>query len=198
MPYAQGPDQDRLLWFSVVVGIYTIPTDPNSGSVVVQATSAAKKDQKGAAGKNKAKTTSQGKENTKVTLEWEFTSQDWPDGPHGAGVETILEYLDPNSPGGGGPYNFSHPDTDRRQLASVTVTKIDPVVWKGWHGSVKLECEEWTEPTATGNAGAGGDATKTPDASTAYPGGTPGAASTPKQSPLFLNANNPQAPNADP
>lgn len=157
MGIANGPDKDRLRWFSCVIGQYILPTNTKTGSVEVKASSSAKKDKKKAAGKNKSKSTDQGKEDTKVTIEWEFTSADWPDGA-GDGVETVLAYLDPNGERHGGPFDFSHPDSDRRGVEAVKVTKVDSVEWKGWHGKVKIECEEWTDPDAKGNAGAGGGA----------------------------------------
>ena len=168
MPYAKGPDQERYRWFSCVVGDYIIPTDPNSGAIVVSATSEQKVDAKKASGKDKAKTTQQGREPIKGSIEWEFTAESWADGEVGSGVETVLEYLDPNGPKSGGPFDFAHPDTDRRGVKAIMVTKVDTVVWKGHLGKCKIEWIEWNDPDKKGNAGAGGDATKTADKPTEW------------------------------
>ena len=164
---ALGPDQDRLDWFTVVIGDFTLPPiseGPLAGSIVLKCTSEQKLDSKKAAGKNKAKSTQQGVETVKGTIEFEFPAAAWPDGEMGLGVESTLTAIDPNGPSKGGPFGISHPDTNWRSCTNVMITKIEAVEWKGWKGSTKIEFEEWN-PDTSKNAGDGGTATTTPDKS---------------------------------
>ncbi len=161
MAYAKGPDQERFRWYSCVCGDYILPTSASDGAVVVDASSEQKVDAKKASGKDKAKTTKQGREPIKGSIDWEFTAFAWEDNENGKGVESVLEYLDPNGPNEGGPFDFAHPDTDRRGVKAIVVTKVSKVEWKGWHGKVKIDWTEWNPPDKKGNAG-GGAATSTP------------------------------------
>jgi hypothetical protein len=166
-----SPATDRLLWYSCVIGDYILPPTPTcrpTGTVVIEAESGGKKDKKKAAGANKSKTTKQGKEDVKIKIKCEFTAEGWEDGEGGAGWDTILAAIDPNGDATGGPFAFSHPDTDRRGVKSIMVDKIGKVEWKGHHGSVEIDCSEWTDP-ATANTGG---ATKTPDKDAATPKNT--------------------------
>lgn len=148
------------LWHSCVIGDFILPVDPTDGSVTVEAESGAKKDKKKAAGKSKSKTTKQGKEDVKIKIHCEFTARSWRDGdPWGKGWESVLAELDPNHPeGGGGPYAFSHPDTNRRGVKSVMVDKIGKTEWKGHICKVEIDVTEWTKPDAPA-----GDGSKTPN-----------------------------------
>lgn len=142
------------LWHSCVLGSFILPVDPTDGSLVVEAESTSKKDKKKGAGKSKSKQTKQGKEDVKIKIKCEFTTRTWGDGePHGKGWESVLAELDPNHPeGGGGPYTFSHPDTNRRGVKSVMVDKIGKVTWQGYKATVEIDCTEWTPPdNPTGN-----------------------------------------------
>lgn len=155
MAYAKGPDQERFRWYSCVCGDYILPTSQADGSVVVKCSSEQKVDAKKASGKDKAKTTKQGREVIKGSIEWEFSAQAWEDNENGKGVESVLEYLDPNGPNEGGPFDFAHPDTDRRGVKAIVVTKVETVEWKGWHGKVKIDWSEWNPPAPKGGAGKG-------------------------------------------
>lgn len=161
MAYAKGPDQERFRWYSCVCGDYILPTSQADGSVVVKCSSEQKVDAKKASGKDKAKTTKQGREVIKGSIEWEFSAQAWEDNENGKGVESVLEYLDPNGPNEGGPFDFAHPDTDRRGVKAIVVTKVETVEWKGWHGKVKIDWSEWNPPAPKGGGGAKGT-TSTP------------------------------------
>lgn len=177
----------RKLWFSCVIGEFILPPDNNSrfptGEVIVEADSTAKKDKKQAAGKDKSKTTKQGKEDTKIKIHCTFTTKCWADGEWGKGWESVLAELDPNFPdGGGGPYAFSHPDTNRRDVKSVMVNKIGKLVWKGHIGKVEIDCTEWTAPSKPA-----GGATSTPtkvDGSKWSAKANPGDVKLPKGDPL--------------
>lgn len=159
-----SPATDRASWYSCVVGDYVLPPDATLGSITVEAESGHKHDKKKSAGKNKSKTTKQGKEDVKIKIHCEFVAAGWEDGPGGAGWDTILTALDPNGDATGGPFAFSHPDTNRRGVKSIMIDKIGKVVWKGHHGSVEIECGEWTEPTKATTGGA--TATPSADAKT--------------------------------
>ncbi len=163
---AQGPDQNRAGWFGCLIGDYQLPTNPATGSVVVKPSSKQKIDHKGAAGKNKGKSTKQGTEPTKIEIDWEFTAADWKDQDNDTvGVQTVLIYMDPNGSRKGGPFAFSHPDSDWRGVTAIMIAEVDAVVWKGHHGTCKIKAEEWTADDAK-NKGAGGSATTTPTTDT--------------------------------
>lgn len=185
------------LWHACVMGSFFLPPDPNDGSVVVEADSTAKKDKKKGAGKNKSKSTKQGKEDVKIKIKCEFTSLSWGDGDtYGKGWESILAELDPNHPeGGGGPYAFSHPDTNRRGVKSVMVDKIGKVTWQGRKCTVEIDCTEWTEPDKPS-----GNGTSTPKKtdpskwhSHSNPGDVPFQAD-PKKDPLIPAGNGAPSP----
>ena len=144
----------RVLWHSITVGAYAVPADGRFGSVTVTCDSEQKIDQKKATGKNKAKSTQQGTVPCEVKFTLEGTDQLWED------TETFLEFIDPNSPGKGGPFEFSHPDTSRRGVKYVMVKKIGPVAWTGFKFTVSVDCVEWDEPAKVVTGGATSTATK--------------------------------------
>mgnify|MGYP000184445150 CR=1 FL=1 len=155
---APGDPGGTYLWHTVVIGDFILPVNPNDGSVVVEAESGGKKDKKKAAGKSKSKTTKQGKEDVKIKIHCEFTRDSWGDGEWGKGWESALAELDPCGTQSGGPFAFSHPDTNRRGVKSVMVDKIGKVAWKGYMATVEIDCSEWTAPDTPKND----NATKTP------------------------------------
>ena len=157
-----SPATDRASWYSCVIGDFVLPPDMRSGSITVEADSGGKHDKKKSAGKNKSKTTKQGKEDVKFKIHCEFTTTAWEDGPWGPGWDTILEFIDPNGTATGGPFAFSPPDTNRRGVKSVMVDKIGKLEWKGHHGKIEIDCTEWTAPTTATT----GNATTTPAADT--------------------------------
>lgn len=148
----------RVLWHSLTIGPFAVPANGDWGSVVVDVDSEQKIDQKKASGKNKAKSTQQGTVPCEVKFALEGNAQLWED------TEILLEYLDPNSVGKGGPFEFSHPDTSRRGVKHVMVKKIGSVKWQGCKFTVSIDCVEWEAPKVAGKGGA----TKTATKSTAW------------------------------
>ncbi len=148
----------RVLWHSLTMGPYAVPADGRYGSVVVDCDSEQKIDQKKATGKNKAKSTQQGTVPCEVKFVLEGSAELWDQ------TEIFLEFIDPNSVGKGGPFEFSHPDTSRRGVSYVMVKKIGSVKWQGCKFTVSVDCVEWDPPKV---AVAGG-ATKTATKSTAW------------------------------
>jgi len=140
------------------MGPFAVPADGTLGSVVVDVDSEQKIDQKKASGKNKAKSTQQGTVPCEVKFTLEGTSDLWSD------TEIFLEFIDPNSVGKGGPFEFSHPDTSRRGVKHVMVKKIGSVKWQGCKFTVSVDCVEWEPPKVAGKGGA----TKTANKSTAW------------------------------
>lgn len=153
--------EGRFLWHSCVLGDYVLPPDFSSGAITVDAESKQKIDKKGGAGKDKTKKTKQGKEDVKIKVHCEWTVASWGDGVWGPGWESILFEIDPNTDTGGGPYAFSHPDTNRRGVKNVLVEKVGKVEVKGHHYKCEIELVEWVKPTADNKGG--GSASKTPD-----------------------------------
>jgi hypothetical protein len=148
----------RVLWHSVTMGPYAVPADGRFGSVIVTCDSEQKIDQKKATGKNKATSTQQGTNPCDVKFVLEGSDRLWEE------TEIFLEFIDPNSAGKGGPFEFSHPDTSRRGVKYVMVKKIGPVAWTGLKFTVTVECIEWEEPKKV----VAGGATKTATTATAW------------------------------
>lgn len=150
-----GPDVDRYSWHRVLIGDFFLPPDPTMGSITLKCKSAQKIDAKKGKGKDKQKTTQNGIESTKGSLELEFTAQSWSDHGPAPGIERVLSYIDPNGKKGGGPFDFAHPETDRRGCKSIMVTSVEQVDWKGHHGSCKIDWEEWNPPNDPKKTGGG-------------------------------------------
>lgn len=154
----QPPTLDPYSWRSCLIGDYFLPPKPNAGAVTIKAKSKQKIDQKKASGKDKAATTQQGRESVDITIDFHFIASAWEDSDV-AGVETILAAIDPNGKAYGGPFSFSHVDTDRRGVKRVMIKQVGEVSWKGAIGHVTIEAEEWTEEKKAADS----KATKTPD-----------------------------------
>jgi len=141
---------------------YTFPLIRGQGTAKVKCKSSQKLDQQQAAGKAKAKTKQMGTDTSTVTilLEWRtIRGADgkcviWPV------VELMLNGIDPNGPNHGGPFEFRHPDANRRTIKSIMVKDIGEVEWApgGWIGRCQINAIEWEIPKKA----AAGVGSKTP------------------------------------
>lgn len=159
-----SPHRDRS-WGSVVLGPYTLGVYGYSVAVVKGAKSAVKADSKKKAGKSSAKVTTQGMEQWKGTIVFQFLRGAYDEGePTDAnkdalGIEAILEEIDPAGGNGGGPFPFSYPGLGPGAPKSIKIVSMTrPIEWAGEIGSVTME---WIEAEiAPVGSGVGSAATK--------------------------------------
>jgi len=152
-------------WGSVLLGPYTLGVYGYSVAVVKGAKSAVKADSKKKAGKSSAKVTTQGLEQWKGTIVFQFLRGAWDEGQPGeageneqgnSSIEATLNEIDPAGIHGGGPFPFTYPGLGPGAPASIKIISMTrPPEWSGEIGTVTME---WIEaeiaPQVTGGAGA--------------------------------------------
>jgi len=158
-----SPFRDRS-WGSVTLGRHTLGVYGYSVAIVKGAKSALKADSKKKAGKSSAKVTTQGLEQWKGNIVFQFLRGAYDEGQIGeagedeigiSSIEAQLNELDPAGIDGGGPYPFSYPGMGPGAPKSVKIVSMTrPIEWNGEIGTVTME---WIEaeiaPVAVGNGG---------------------------------------------
>ena len=148
-------------WGSVLLGPYTLGVHGYSVAVVKGAKSAVKADSKKKAGKSSAKVTTQGLEQWKGTIVFQFLRGAYDEGQPGeageneqgnSSIEATLNEIDPAGIHNGGPFPFTYPGLGPGAPASIKIVSMTrPIEWTGELGTVTME---WIEaeiaPQATG------------------------------------------------
>ena len=148
-PAIVAPYVNAKLWGTLYLGFWTLPP-PGHGVATVKATSGQKLDEKAGSGTDKASTTQQGTNLTKVDVSLRFTRPVWV-----RYLKDALTEIDPNNPiYRGGPFPIGHPDVNRRNCYVVLVEEVGPVEWEpgGGVGTVSIKLTEWVEPAPTEDA----------------------------------------------
>lgn len=155
-----SPLVDPLLWIQVGIGSFTFPLQRGQGTAFVEPDSLQKLDEQKASGKSKAKMKQSGVDPCPIEVDLRFRATAWPV------VEAMLNGIDPNGAGKGGPFEFKHPDANRRGVKSVMVKKVGAVKWQpgGWIGTCRISLIEWEIPKKA----AAGVGTKTPKKATEW------------------------------
>ncbi len=122
-------------WSVCALGDFAVPPDAYEGSVKVTVKPSQKVDQKPAAGKNKAATTTQGLNAAEVTVDLIFTPKSWPL------VELVIRGLWPPKK----PVAIVHPNAELHGIAAVTIKSVSGVSWdEQMRGHYTWTCEEWS------------------------------------------------------
>ena len=149
-------------WGTVKLGDYVLGIYGYSCAVVKGCKSEVKKDSKKKAGKSSAKVTTQGLEQWKGTIVFQFLRGAWDEGQPGeagedeigfSGIEATLNEIDPAGIHKGGPFPFEYPGLGPGAPKAVLITSMTrPIEWSGEIGSVTIE---WCEASLESSAGAG-------------------------------------------